>query len=106
MQIHNLNDFTGGWVVGDFDPALIHCRDAEVAVKYYKEGDTEPTHVHKVATEVTVVVMGTVVINGEVIKRGSIAVLKAGESASFTAVTDAITCVIKSPSIKGDKYVV
>lgn len=104
MTIHNLNDFKGGWVVGDFDPSLIHSRDAEVSVKHYKKDDVEQAHVHKIADEVTIIVSGNVIMNGRLLTANDIVFLPAGEPATFVALTDAITCVIKSPSIKGDKY--
>jgi mannose-6-phosphate isomerase-like protein (cupin superfamily) len=105
-KIYNLKDFTGGWFVGDFDPSLMHTMDAEVAIKRYKAGDSEPAHVHKVADELTVVVSGKIAINGKIFFENDIIRIPAGQSAAFQAVTDAVTCVVKSPSVKGDKYVV
>ncbi len=56
------------------------------------------------ATEVTVIASGHVVMNGVEYRRGDIAVLEPGESADFHVVEDAITVVVKMPSVKGDKY--
>lgn len=105
-KVHNLKDFTGGWFVGDFDPSLMHIRDAEVAIKRYKAGDSEPAHEHRIADELTVVVLGTVAINGKFFFENDIIRIPTGQSAAFQAITDAITCVVKSPSVKGDKYLV
>lgn len=106
MLTFNLNDFKGGWVIGDFQPSLMMTRDAEVAIKRYKAGDSEPTHVHRVADEITIVVEGTISINEQVFEKDTIVFIPANESAAFRAITDATTCVIKSPSIVGDKYIV
>jgi len=106
MLTYNLNNFVGGWVVGDFDPSLLKTKDFEVAVKRYKAGDVDTTHYHKEAEEITIVVSGTVVLNGIVHNADDVIRIKRGETASFSALTDAVTCVIKTPSVKGDKYLV
>jgi uncharacterized cupin superfamily protein len=78
----------------------------EVSVKHYKGGDKEAAHVHKVATELTLVVSGQVRMNGRVFAAGEIVVVQPGEATDFEALTDATTTVVKLPSEKGDKYLV
>ena len=56
MHKHKLDDFTKGWVVGDFDPSLIKTKNFEVAVKKYKAGDKENKHFHKQAEEISIIV--------------------------------------------------
>ena len=58
----NLDAMIGGWFVGDFEPSVIRTKDFEVAVKKYKAGDKEARHIHKVATELTVIISGKVLI--------------------------------------------
>lgn len=106
MQRYNLLEFTGGWVVGGFVPSILHTQDAEVAIKRYKAHDSELNHMHKIADEITIVVDGIVRMNGIILTQNSIMHIKAGESTDFRALTDATTCVIKLPSVIGDKYVV
>ena len=90
--------------MGDFNPSLIKSRDAEVAIKRYKKGDYEAPHTHRLADEITIVISGMARINNVNLCEDSIAFIKAGESAEFFALTDVVTCVIKSPSVQGDKY--
>ena len=104
MQRYNLLEFTGGWVVGDFIPSILRTKDAEVAIKRYKAHDSESDHTHKIADEITIVVDGIVRMNGIILTQNSIVHIKAGESADFQALTNATTCVIKLPSVIGDKY--
>ena len=47
MKKDNLNDFTKGWVIGNFQPTLYTTDYFEVAVKNYKEGDYEEKHFQK-----------------------------------------------------------
>ncbi|HEY0549411.1 MAG TPA: hypothetical protein VGF13_07380 [Verrucomicrobiae bacterium] len=104
LERHKLDDFTRGWFVGNFSPTLISTDAAEVAVQRYPAGAHEPKHVHKVATELTLVVSGRARMNGEEIEVGQIIRIPPGTAADFEAVTDVMTVVVKVPSVRGDKY--
>jgi mannose-6-phosphate isomerase-like protein (cupin superfamily) len=104
LERHKLDDFTRGWFVGNFSPTLISTDAAEVAVQRYQAGAHEPRHLHKVATELTLVVSGRARMNGEDIEVGQIIRIPPGTAADFEAVTDVTTVVIKVPCVKGDKY--
>jgi mannose-6-phosphate isomerase-like protein (cupin superfamily) len=104
MKVARLNDMTKGWFVGNFSPTLYASEAVEVAVKYYRAGDHEGRHSHRVATEITAVVSGEVVMCGQSFLAGDIVVLEPGDSTDFTAVTDAVTTVVKLPCVAGDKY--
>jgi hypothetical protein len=106
MKIYNLNNFTKGWFVGDFLPTIISSSDVEVAIKKYQAGDKEEAHFHKVATEITAVVSGQVKMNELVINEGEIVLIATGEIASFECITNAITVVVKLPSVNDDKYLI
>lgn len=106
MQIFNLNDFKGGWFVGDFVPTLFPIKGAEVSIKRYKAGDFEPKHFHMEAEEITVVVSGKVSMNGEIYIENDVIYIEKNEATDFIALMDSITCVVKVPSVKNDKYVV
>jgi quercetin dioxygenase-like cupin family protein len=104
MEHSHLNEMIKGWFVGDFNPTLFATKDFEVAVKNYKSGETEAEHFHKMATEITVVVSGRVEMCNRIWGEGSIIKLLPGEATSFLALEDAITVVVKTPSVIGDKY--
>ena len=99
-----LNDMTGGWFIGNFFPNILQTKDFEVSVKKYKAGDKEDWHVHKVGTEVTLVLGGSAIMAGKTIKDGEIILLEPGEGTSFEALDDITTVVVKTPSALGDKY--
>ncbi len=105
MQLYNLNDFTKGWVCGDFIPTLFPTKDFEVAVKHYKSGDYDDCHIHKIADEITIIVDGIVAMLDVRYKKDDIIWIPKGEETDFYAITDAVTCVIKIPCVKGDKYI-
>lgn len=91
-------------MVGNFEPVCLHLDACEVACKRYKAGDAEGTHVHRIATELTLIASGRVLINGTEYVSDDIIVLEPGEPASFKALEDTITVVVKMPSVIGDKY--
>lgn len=106
MIISDLEDFTKGWFVGDFEPTLIKTKDAEAAIKRYVAGDEEDAHYHKVATEITGVIVGEIEMNGQRFGPGKLVTVVPGEVVKFKAILDSITFVVKVPCVKNDKYVV
>ena len=104
MKRHRLNDMRGGWFVGQFEPTVLKLAACEVAVKRYRAGDHEPLHVHRLAVELTLVVSGRVTMNGEPFGEGDIIELAPGEPGEFRVLEDAVTVVVKSPSIPSDKH--
>ena len=104
MQAYKLDDMTKGWFVGDFSPAALHTDRAEVAVKTYAAGMVEPRHMHRIATEVTLILQGRARMNDRYFDAGDIVVIEPGEVTEFESLTDVTTVVVKQPSVAGDKY--
>lgn len=104
MKLYKLSDMTKGWFVGNFEPTLYRTNDVEAAIKSYKAGDSEASHYHKIATEITVIISGTVKMNGVEYSKGDIIMIEPGESTDFLAVTDSVNAVIKLPGANNDKY--
>jgi quercetin dioxygenase-like cupin family protein len=104
MTKFNLNDYFKGWFIGNFDPSIIKTYDFEVAIKKYKQGDYEQVHYHKIATEITVIVLGKVIMNNIEYVEGDIIKIDPNESTDFKCLTDVTTVVIKTPCVKNDKY--
>jgi len=100
----SLAQMTKGWFIGPFSPTLFATDAFECAVKRYSAGDHEARHVHRVATEFTVVVSGQVRMNGVTHGPDSIVEVPPGVSTDFEALTDAVTCVVKVPAVPGDKH--
>jgi hypothetical protein len=105
MKNFKLNEMTKGWFVGDFSPVALKTTESEVAIKQYKAGEIEAEHVHKVATEVTVIVSGRVRMFEQEWEAGDIIVIEPHESTAFEVLEDTLTVVVKTPSVAGDKYI-
>jgi quercetin dioxygenase-like cupin family protein len=104
MKIYNLKDFTKGWFIGQFDPSILQTDNFEVAVKEYESGTIEDAHYHKEAVEFTIVLDGKIKMNGSEYGPNDIIEIERGESNVFESITDSRLLVIKTPSVKGDKY--
>lgn len=106
MNIKKLSDFKLGWVIGNFEPCILKTQEFEFAVKYYRAGDIDVAHVHRIATEVTILVHGKARVNDTDIIAGDVITVLPGQPTQFTAVEDCAIAVIKTPSAKMDKYLV
>ena len=104
MIVYNLSDMFKGWFVGDFKKSAYRTSDCEVAVKSYSKGDVEDAHYHKIATEITLIQSGKVIMFDRVHDTGDIIVVEPGDVTAFLALEDTITIVVKVPSVIGDKY--
>ena len=104
MQVFSLDSMTKGWFVGDFSPCVCKSKDFEVAVKYYKKGDSESRHYHKIATEITCIAQGRVQMNGVEFSTGDIVLIAPKQNTDFIALEDSTTVVVKIPSAKNDKF--
>jgi quercetin dioxygenase-like cupin family protein len=103
--ISRIENFTKGWIVGNFDPSLIKTNAVEVAVKFYKKGDKEVSHHHKIATEITVVISGRIVMLGREFSTGDVIMIPPETSTAFEVLEDAVTTVVKFPGANDDKYI-
>jgi len=104
MIVRSLEDMVGGWMVGNFEPSCLKTNACEVACKHYEAGATEAAHLHRIATEITLIAAGRVTMNGRAFSAGDIIVLSPGEATDFRALERTTTVVVKMPSVIGDKY--
>ena len=104
LEQYKLNEMFKGWFVGDFDPSIIKSKHFEVGVKFYKKDEFESRHIHKIATEITVIITGKVRMNSTVYQAGDIILIHPGKSTNFLALEDTTTVVVKTPSVSNDKF--
>ena len=106
MKTYDLSNMVKGWFVGNFEPSTYKTEEFEVGVKYYQAGHKEPSHYHQKADEITVIISGIAAINGVEHSSNAIVFISKNEYAEFEAITDLVTVVVKTASVKGDKYIV
>lgn len=102
-QIHN----THGWIIGNFDGALIK-ENFEVGYKIYPSGCGNPVHRHNLCKEINIIIQGNAKFyNNEgqehVVEAGDIIVIEDKEYSGFVALNDCSLFVIKTQSNLDDK---
>ncbi len=106
MDILKGKDMKGGWFVGDFEPTAYKTKDFEVSYKTHPKGEIWDNHYHKIATEINYLIRGKMKLSGTTLEEGDIFILHPGEIAIPEFLTDCELVVVKTPSVKGDKYIV
>jgi hypothetical protein len=100
----NINEFVGGWLVGNFVPALVDTKDVGVGVLYLKAGDKGDGHWHEKHTEHNIIIQGEAKKDGIVYGKGDIFTYNKGEKSFVEYPVDTILLVIKDPSVHNDKF--
>src|SRR4051794_17961687 len=104
MKHFNFADMKGGWFVGDFSPSAFRTNAVEVCYKHHPVGERWPTHFHALATEINLLVRGSMRLNDTDLKLGDIFILEPGELATPEFLSNCELVVVKVPSIPGDKH--
>jgi len=104
MKISKIDEYFRGWYVGNFQPSCFDTKDFEVGILTHKKGEIWPAHLHKIATEINLLLEGEMIIQNKKIVSGDIFVIEPNEVADPIFLTDCKLVVIKTPSIPGDKY--
>lgn len=103
MKLSKLSEFTNGWFLGNFNPSLFKSEDFEVCVKNFSKGQVEAAHFQRVATEVTVVLSGSVRMGEHILQVDDILTMYKDEVCDFEALTDCKVLGVKFPSLPDDK---
>jgi hypothetical protein len=104
MKRYKLTDSGArGWFIGDFDQAVYKTDQFEVCYQHNPRGKPD-THIHKQITEITLVISGRQVCNGELFEAGDICILEPGDISQIEYLEDTQVITIKTPSIPSDKF--
>ena len=92
-----------GWFIGDFAEAVFRTKDFEVCWQVNQRGHAA-SHVHYEITEITLVVSGRVLTNGNVYGPGDIYVLEPGDISQTEYLEETAVLTVKTPSRPADKH--
>ena len=92
-----------GWFIGDFPDAVFQTKDFEVCYQKNPRGQTA-SHIHKLAHEITLVISGSQICNGEIFSAGDICILEPGDISQIEYLEETEVVTIKTPSIPSDKH--
>ncbi len=105
MKSFKLDAFSRGWICGDFYPSIIKNKNFEIGIRSYKKGEILDDHYHKELLELTVVVMGSISINGNTYSEDDIILIEKGEICHMEILSNNCKLVfIKTPSLPNDKF--
>ena len=112
MIVRKIDEFTGGWLIGDFNPSVFKTKDFEVCYKKHAKDEAWPRHYHKWSTEYNVLLKGRMSIVVEtpgaganyILRKGDVFIIQPGEVANPHFITDCELLIVKIPSWPGDKY--
>lgn len=99
-------EFTRGWFLGNFEPAVFQTKDFEVGLLVHGEGEKWDFHYHTLGEETNVLLSGYMHINGRFIPEGSVFRFPKNQIACPEFLTECRILCIKCPSVPGDKYTV
>ncbi len=106
MRTHKLEDFTKGWMVGDFEPSIVRSKGTEVAFQSFRAGHVGEKHFHAQTTEITLIVSGHMKLGKEEFKAGDILVMEPYDVSDSEFLADTSLVVIKTPSVPTDKWLI
>jgi hypothetical protein len=92
-----------GWFIGDFDGAAYHTKDFEVTYQKNPRSQTA-SHIHKLAYEITLVISGRQICNGQMFAAGDICILEPGDISQIEYLEETEVVTIKTPSVPDDKH--
>jgi quercetin dioxygenase-like cupin family protein len=104
MKISRIEDYFRGWYVGNFEPSCFNTELFEVGLLTHKKGEFWAPHVHKIATEINLLIEGEMKMGEETLKSGDVFIIEPNEVSTPIFLTDCKLVVIKTPSIPNDKY--
>jgi hypothetical protein len=103
VKTYDIDSYKGGWFIGDFEPSIWRTSAYEVGYKHHVAGEEWPVHYHEHMDEVTFLLEGEMLIQGQHLVGPVIFELARNEIADPIFVTDCKVFVIKAPSVPGDK---
>lgn len=92
-----------GWFIGDFARAAFQTKDFEVCYQDNPRGKPD-SHIHKEITEITLIISGKALVNGEILGAGDIHIIYPGEPSQIEYLEQTEVVTIKTPSIPTDKF--
>jgi quercetin dioxygenase-like cupin family protein len=104
MKVSKIEDYFRGWFVGNFKPSCFETTEFEVGLLTHKKGEIWPAHIHKISTEINLLIEGEMILQNKKLISGDVFVIEPNEVADPIFLSDCKLIVIKTPSIPTDKY--
>jgi quercetin dioxygenase-like cupin family protein len=103
---YRIEDFKGGWFMGNFEPSLLKTNEFECSVKTHIKGEVWEKHYHQEAVEYNFVFEGIIEIDDIEYIKGDIFVVHPGTIVDPIFKEDCSIMCVKTPCVIGDKYTI
>jgi hypothetical protein len=100
----NVNIYTRGWLIGDFEPCIKKTTEYEIGILHHAQNEKWQFHYHKEAIEINIILSGEMIINNKKLVKNTIFVFEKNRISCPIFLTDCKILCIKTPSIPSDKY--
>jgi len=105
VKITRIENYKGGWFVGNFEPSALKTELFEVCYKVHKKGEQWDKHYHKKSTEINFLLEGKMTIQDQELKSGDVFIIYPYEIADPVFLEDCKVFIVKTPSDVNDKFV-
>ena len=102
-KIYNISNYTRGWLIGNFSPAIFKTRQFELGLLTHNKNEKWDYHYHAYMGEINVLLEGNMFINNRQIHKGEIFYIPENQLTCPNFIEDCKILCIKVPSIVGDK---
>jgi quercetin dioxygenase-like cupin family protein len=106
MKTYDISDFKGGWLIGNFEPAVLKTSKFELGIHTYSAGYVGQKHYHKLSNEYNYIVSGKVFVNYKELGPGNMFVFEPHEISDCQFLEDTTIVVVRDYSDSTDKYLV
>ena len=98
-----VDQFHQGWLIGAFSPSLVRTKEFEIGIKRFSLGQSEPCHFQKIASEITIVIEGRILLAGQECGPGEGVLIPPGVHGTFESLSPSLVIAVKIPSAPQDK---
>ncbi len=102
----NINDYTRGWLIGDFEPNIYKTKKYELAFLTHLKDEKWKFHYHMEAIEINFLIKGKMILNNHLIENNNIFIINKNVIACPIFIEDCKILCIKIPSRPSDKYII
>lgn len=107
MKRERIENFTRGWFIGNFEPAILKTEEFEVGFQIHKKNETIEKHYQELSTEYNLLLIGSLIANGETLGPGDIFIFDPKEVTIVELLEECHIVCVKTPSLGfNDKVVV
>ena len=103
-KIINRNDYTRGWLIGNFTPSIENNKNVELGYLFHEKKSKWDYHYHKESIEINILINGRIVINNNEYNENDLFIINKNIISCPIFQTDCELICIKIPSVPHDKY--